>query len=213
MNTSNAMQYVTNLMFKTRWTFFRVKLVFECDIEISWSFGPWVLGMLWPFNLGPWDSWTSGLWDLFPPPLPPHNLFLLLLPTSSSTLLPPSISSYLHLSLPTSFYLLLPHTWFGLVWCGMVWYGEVELWHWDWRWTFDINIDVRKFMGGLVGGGCIWIIASALVLFLSFDIWAWYFRFIRTRAWQQFVKTIKENTFSQLTIFQIVVTFVIRELS
>ena len=40
----------------------------------------------------------------------------------------------------------------------------------DWRWTFDINIDVRKFMGGLVGGGCIWIIASALVLFLSFDI-------------------------------------------
>ena len=164
---------------------------------------------------------TLGLWDLVPPQPPPQlllpltfsYLFLLLLPTSSSTLLPPSISSYLHLSLPTSFYLLLPHTWFGLVWCGMVWYGEVELWHWDWRWTFDINIDVRKFMGGLVGGECIWIIASALVLFLSFDIWAWYFRFIRTRAWQQFVKTIKENTFSQLTIFQIVVTFVIRELS
>ena len=29
---------------ETRWTFFRVKLVFECEFEISWSFGPWDLG-------------------------------------------------------------------------------------------------------------------------------------------------------------------------
>ena len=47
------------------------------------------------------------------------------------------------------------------------------------RLSYDIEIGdglltlilmFRKFMGGLVGGGCIWIIASALVLFLSFDI-------------------------------------------
>ena len=43
---------------KTRWTFFRVKLVFECDFEISWSLG---------------------LLDLFPPPPPPHTSSYLLL--------------------------------------------------------------------------------------------------------------------------------------
>ena len=41
---------------ETRWTFFRVKLVFECEFEIYWSFGPLDLG-----TLGPWDSWTSSL--------------------------------------------------------------------------------------------------------------------------------------------------------
>ena len=41
---------------ETRWTFFRVKLVFECEFEISWSLGPLDLG-----TLGPWDSWTSSL--------------------------------------------------------------------------------------------------------------------------------------------------------
>ena len=30
--------------------------VFECEFEISWSFGPLDLG-----TLGPWDSWTSSL--------------------------------------------------------------------------------------------------------------------------------------------------------
>ena len=28
----------------TRWTFFRVKLVFEFEFDISWSLGPWDLG-------------------------------------------------------------------------------------------------------------------------------------------------------------------------
>ena len=44
------------IIIETRWTFFRVKLIFECDFEISWSLGPLDLG-----TLGPWDSWTSSL--------------------------------------------------------------------------------------------------------------------------------------------------------
>ena len=54
-------------MFKkeqTRWTFYKVKLVFECDFEIYWSLGPWN-----PWTLGSLDLGT-GLWDLFPPPPP-----------------------------------------------------------------------------------------------------------------------------------------------
>ena len=65
---------------KTRWTFFRVKLVFECEFEISWSFGPWDLG-----TPGPWNPWTLRLLDLFPPPTPPH--------TSPYILIPPPISA------------------------------------------------------------------------------------------------------------------------
>ena len=61
-------------MFLTRWTFFRVKLVFECEFEISWS-------------LGPWDSWTLEPLDLGTlGPLPSSN-------TSSYFLLPSPISS------------------------------------------------------------------------------------------------------------------------
>ena len=63
--------YLINIR-NTRWTFFRVKLVFECDFEISWS-------------LGPWDPWTFGLLDLFLLSTPPLSssftssyLFLLL---------------------------------------------------------------------------------------------------------------------------------------
>ena len=48
---------------------FRVKLVFECDFEISWS-------------LGPWDPWTLGFLDLFPPPILPSSYFLLPPPIS-----------------------------------------------------------------------------------------------------------------------------------
>ena len=60
------------IRYQTRWTFFRVKLVFECDFKISWS-------------LGPWDPWTFGLLDFFLPSTPPLSssftssyLFLLL---------------------------------------------------------------------------------------------------------------------------------------
>ena len=53
---------------KTRWIFFKVKLVFECEFEISWSLGPWDLG-----TPGPWNPWTLGLLDLFPLPTPPHT--------------------------------------------------------------------------------------------------------------------------------------------
>ena len=73
---------------KTRWTFFRVKLVLECEFEISGSLGPLDLG-----TLGPWDSWTSSLLQ--------HLLIL------------PLTSSYLLLSLPPT--LLL---WYGLVMGG-----------------------------------------------------------------------------------------------
>ena len=63
------------LLKQTRWTFFRVKLVFECDFEICWSLGPWDLG-----TPGPWESWTSSLLQ--------HLLII------------PLTSSYLILSLP-----------------------------------------------------------------------------------------------------------------
>ena len=63
----------------TRWTFFRVKLVFECEFEISWSFGPWELG-----TPEPWNPWTLGLLDLFPSPTPPHTYILLPPPMSFS---------------------------------------------------------------------------------------------------------------------------------
>ena len=51
----------------TRWSFYRVKLVFECDFETSWSLGPWEPWTLGPLDLwttGPWDPWTLGLLDL-----------------------------------------------------------------------------------------------------------------------------------------------------
>ena len=38
---------------QTRWTFFRVKLVFKCEFEISWSLGPWDFG-----TPGPWNPLT-----------------------------------------------------------------------------------------------------------------------------------------------------------
>ena len=64
-------------MNKTRWTFFRVKLVFECEFEISWFFGPWNLG-----TPGPWSPWTLGFLDTssyFPlHPLTSSYLFLLI---------------------------------------------------------------------------------------------------------------------------------------
>ena len=64
----------------TRWTFFRVKLVFEFEFEISWSLGPWE-----PWTLEPLDLGTLG-------PLPSSN-------TSSYFPLHPLTSSYLFLLL------------------------------------------------------------------------------------------------------------------
>ena len=58
----------------------RVKLVFECEFEKSWSLGPWDLR-----TPGPLNHWTLGLLDLFPPPTPPY--------TSPHILSPPLISS------------------------------------------------------------------------------------------------------------------------
>ena len=52
------MHIIIRLYYFTRWTFFRVKIVFECEFEISWT-------------LGPWDPWTLGFLDLFPLPPPP----------------------------------------------------------------------------------------------------------------------------------------------
>ena len=89
-------------IFATRWTFFRVKLVFEFEFEISWSLGPLNLR-----TLGPWDSWISSFFQ--------HLLIL------------PHTSSYLLLSLlPT---LLL---WYGLVKGGGVScdIGEWD-WRWN----------------------------------------------------------------------------------
>ena len=72
----------------TRWTFFRVKLVFEFEFEISWSLGPWDLG-----TPGPWNPWTLEPLDLGTlGPLPSSN-------TSSYFPLHPLTSSYLFLLL------------------------------------------------------------------------------------------------------------------
>ena len=95
-----------------------------------WTFGP---------CLGPWDSCTVGLWDLFhfpPPPHTSHYLHLYLHPTSSYTHLPPSISSFLLLHPPNTFYFLLLlftssylllspiiTSWFSMVW---YWGGGVS---------------------------------------------------------------------------------------
>ena len=57
---------------KTRWTFFRDKLVFECEFEISWSLGPLDLGTLGPLP----SSNTSSYFPLHP--LTSSYLFLLL---------------------------------------------------------------------------------------------------------------------------------------
>ena len=52
---------------KTRWTFFRVKLVFEFEFEISWSLGPWTLEPLNLGTLGPIPSSnTSSYFPLHP---------------------------------------------------------------------------------------------------------------------------------------------------
>ena len=120
---------------QTRWTFFRVKFIFECDFEISWS-------------LGPWDPWTLGLLDLFPPPTS-HTFSYILLP-------PPVSSSYSP-----------PLVWFGMV---LVWFGkgggcwvvtfEIEVgdglltfilmlksWGGWWRWVYlDYNISSGPFL-------------------------------------------------------------------
>ena len=41
---------ILDFKYSARWTFFRVKLVFECDFEISWSLRPWDLGTLGPLS-------------------------------------------------------------------------------------------------------------------------------------------------------------------
>ena len=83
-------------------TFFKVKLIFECDFEISWTLGHSDLG-----TLGPWKSWTLGLWDLFPPPPLPYTSSKVLPPCPTSYFLPPPKISYLLLTPPTFSYLIL----------------------------------------------------------------------------------------------------------
>ena len=126
--TNLQVWYLNNYI--TIWTFFRVKLVFECNFEISWSLGPLDL-----WTLGPWDYWTLG-------PLP-----------SSTT------STYFLLTLFTSIYILLLFTfklllstvtsWFDIVWYGLIWGGGggcsqmtivfFELW---WRLRLEMDKDL-----------------------------------------------------------------------
>ena len=105
-------------MFITRWTFFRVKLVSECDFEISWSLGPyelWTFGFLELWTIGTLPSSTTSLYFLLPPPF-----------SSSYFFLPPPTHSYLLLSLPSSS-------------CPF-WVFTLEIEIWDWPWTFILKL-------------------------------------------------------------------------
>ena len=132
---------------ETRWTFFRVKLVFEFEFEISWSSGPLDL-----WTQKPWDSWTLG-------PLPSSTtstyLFLLHYPNSFYLFLPPpSLLTPFSSFYPfTSFYLFLsPITsWFGMVWFGMgggvrwLWsFLSFDIGEWDWRWTLTVILILKS---------------------------------------------------------------------
>ena len=87
--------------YSTRWTFFRVKLVFECEFEISCSLGPLDLRMdLW--TLGPLPS--SNTSSYFPiHPLTSFLLHSLHLTSSHLILIPPSYSILLQNLLPTPY--------------------------------------------------------------------------------------------------------------
>ena len=51
------------------------------------SLGPWDLG-----TPGPWNPWTLGLLDLFPPPTPPHSSpYILKTPPISASYSPPLV--------------------------------------------------------------------------------------------------------------------------
>ena len=72
----------------TRWTFFRVKLVFEYDFEIS-CLGLWVLGIMDFETLGLWDPGTLGILDFRtfgPLPSSTTSLYFLLRPLSQMTI-------------------------------------------------------------------------------------------------------------------------------
>ena len=111
-------RYKNQFCYETRWTFFRVKLVFEFAFEISWSSGPFdpeTFGLLDFRTLGPLPSSTTSTY-----------LFLLHYPTAFYLFLPPN-SFYFLLNPSTSFYvflyLLLPPgmVWFGLIWVRWLW--------------------------------------------------------------------------------------------
>ena len=66
----------SELKVKTRWTFFRVRLVFECDFEITWSLGSWDLGTLRLKTLVPLPSSTTSSYFLLHPPISSSYFFL-----------------------------------------------------------------------------------------------------------------------------------------
>ena len=108
----------------TRWTFFRVKLLFECDFKIFWSLNLRTLGLLdfgtssllYHLLILPLTFFSSSSSYFF---LPPLKLSYLLL-NSPISLLPPT-SSYVLLTPFTSFYLFYYFLWYGLVWGGWLW--------------------------------------------------------------------------------------------
>ena len=67
------------IAFRNKMDFFRVSLYLNVSLRYL---GPWDFG-----TPGPWNPWTLGLLDLFPPPTPPHTFPYILIP-------PPISASY-----------------------------------------------------------------------------------------------------------------------
>ena len=85
IGVSNQAEVTLHYIFHTRWTFFRVKLVFECEFEMSWSLGPWDLGTLGPLP----SSNTSSYFPLHPPISSTYSIPLVWFGYSSQLLQPP----------------------------------------------------------------------------------------------------------------------------
>ena len=137
---------------KTRWTFFKDKLVFEYDfwdILVLWTLGPLDLQ-----TMGPFDSWTFHFFYLFPPPQGDFNIIPLFLwsPHTSFLFLPatqPSSQTSSQFPLPppqgcqmTSEFIQEE---ISMLFCSEKFSG----WRWWWWWHCNYSFKLQVFEGFL----------------------------------------------------------------